>query len=147
MAIPKYLLRPMRFFKPHRSLLPDAGILFLRVAFGIMILLHGIGKLHDLINGKSDFPDPVGIGSFPSLALVTFAEFGCAILLIIGLFTRLALVPLISTMLVVVFIHEAHLDLSDKETPVLFLIAFIGLFFTGAGKYAVDEKIKKKRSE
>lgn len=125
----------------------DAGLLLMRTGFGIMILLHGIGKLQDLISGANDFPDPIGIGSNLSLVLVTFAEFICAILLIIGLFTRLALMPLIITMFVVVFIHEAHLELFDKETPVLFLIAFTGLLFTGAGKYAIDEKIKKKIGE
>lgn len=125
----------------------NIGILSLRLGFGSMILFHGIGKLSGLINGATGFPDPIGIGSTFSLVLVTFAEFVCAIFLIIGLFARLALVPLIITMLVVVFIHEADLDLFDKEPPVLFLIAFIGLFFTGAGKYAVDEKIKNKNDE
>lgn len=123
----------------------DTGILLLRAGFGIMILMHGIGKLQDLISGANDFPDPIGIGSTLSLALVTFAEFICAILLIIGLFTRLALVPLIITMLVVVFIHEAHLDLFDKEPPVLFLIVFIALFFTGAGKYSMDYRAMRKK--
>jgi putative oxidoreductase len=134
----------MTVLKFYRKSYTDAGILFLRIAFGIMILLHGIGKLQDLMSGANDFPDPIGIGGTLSLALVTFAEFICAILLIIGLFTRLALVPLIITMLVVVFIHEAHLDLFDKEPPVLFLIAFVGLFFMGAGKYSIDEMINKK---
>ena len=119
----------------------DIAVLILRLAFGGMILLHGLGKLSDLKNGTGNFPDPIGIGSTPSLILVTFAEFGCSLFLMIGLLTRLALVPLICTMFVVVFIHEAHLEIGDKEPPILFLIAFIGLFISGPGKYSVDKRL------
>ncbi len=119
----------------------DAGIFLFRIGFGSMILMHGIGKFQDLLSGNGDFPDPIGIGSTPSLILVTFAEFLCSIFLILGLFTRFALIPLIFTMIVVILIHESHLDLFDKEPPVLFIISFIGLFFTGAGKYSIDNKL------
>ncbi|MCW5911561.1 MAG: DoxX family protein [Cyclobacteriaceae bacterium] len=129
-----------KFLKQDYS---DFGILLLRLSFGGMIFLHGLGKLFDLISGKPGFPDPIGLGSAASLFLVTFAEFGCAILLVIGLFTRFALIPLIFTMVIVVFVHEAHLEIGDKEPPVLFMLAFTGLFITGPGKYSMDYRIFK----
>lgn len=124
----------------------DAGLLLMRIAFGLLIWLHGIGKLQDLISGKNDFPDPLGIGSVPSLVLVTIAEFICPLFLMLGLFTRFALMPLIITLLVVVFVHEADLALFDKEAPVLFLAAFAGLFLTGPGQYALDARMQKKNN-
>lgn len=119
----------------------DPAVLFLRLAFGGMIFLHGLGKASDLMNDTGNFPDPIGIGNTLSLALVTFAEFGCSIFVMIGLLSRLALVPLIFTMCVVVFIHEAHLEIMDKEAPILFLIAFSGLFISGPGRYSIDNRL------
>ncbi len=48
----------------------------------------------------------MGIGSTASLALVVFAEFFCGLFIVIGLFTRLAAIPLIIASCVVVF--KAH---------------------------------------
>lgn len=136
------MIRKMLFDRNYT----DAGLLLLRVSVGLLIGMHGIGKLQDLMSGQNDFPDPIGIGSTPSLVLITFAEFLCPVFLIIGCLTRLALMPLIIAMMVVVFIHEAHLELFDKETPVLFLIAFTVLLFTGAGKYSVDHLMNKRKN-
>lgn len=135
------MIRKILFYRNYT----DTGLLLLRLSIGLMIWMHGIGKLQDLIRGKNDFPDPIGIGSTPSLVLVTFAEFICPLFIIMGLLTRLAALPLMITMAVVVFIHEAHLGLFDKEPPVLFLMVFTGLFFTGAGKYSVDYKLIKRK--
>lgn len=133
MSIKQFLKRPCH----------DLGILLTRVSFGGMILAHGIGKLSDLINGGSNFPDPIGLGSTASLVLVTFAEFVCAVLLMAGLFTRLALLPLIFNMVVIVFIHEAHLDIGDKEPAILFMLAFVCMFVTGPGRYSADGRLSK----
>ena len=102
------------------------------------MLMHGVGKMERLISGSWNFADPIGIGSDASFILVTFAEFVCAILVILGLLTRFAVIPLIIAMFVVVFIHSADQSISEKERPILFLIAFLGLFFTGPGKYSID---------
>ena len=125
----------------------DPGLLVIRVCFGAMILMRGMGKMERLISGSWDFADPIGIGSEASFILVTFAEFVCAVLLIMGLLTRFALIPLIITMFVVVFIHGTDQSLSDRERPVLFLIAFLGLFLTGPGKYSIDGLLFKVRGK
>ena len=64
------------------------------------MLSHGIPKLMNWGSLSDTFPDPFGVGSALSLALAIFAEVGCSALLVVGLFTRLATVPLIVTMLV-----------------------------------------------
>ncbi len=111
--------------------------------------LHGWGKLGMLTDGsmsKSDFafPDPVGIGEGPSLVLAMSAEFACSILLVLGLFTRLACVPLIVTMAVAVFIVHNGDPWGDKELPFLYLAGYLTLLFTGPGKFSVDALIMKR---
>ncbi|HEX9651564.1 MAG TPA: DoxX family protein [Cyclobacteriaceae bacterium] len=119
------------------------ALLIFRVAVGGMMLTHGIPKARRVFAGDWRFGDPIGLGSEVSLLLATFAEAGCGILIILGLWTRLASVPLVITMAVAGFIHHAPDPFSTKEKSFLYLAAFILLFFLGGGKYSLDRTLSK----
>lgn len=119
---------------------PDVAILLLRIGTASLMLTHGIPKLLRVLEGDFSFSDPIGIGSTTSLILVTFAEAICAFLVLIGLMTRISLIPLIIAMIVAVFVAHAGDPFGDKELGLFFLISFIVLFLTGPGKYSVDQK-------
>jgi putative oxidoreductase len=119
----------------------DYGLLILRVGISFFMVHHGYEKLQSLLAGSTDFPDPLHVGGQMSLALTVFAEFFCSILLALGLFTRFALVPLIICMLVIVLIVAAKESLADREHAIMFLVVYLGLFCTGAGKFSVDKKL------
>jgi len=116
----------------------------LRVAIGVFMLTHGIPKFQKLMSGHIKFADPFGIGATPSLILAVFAEFACSILLILGLATRLAAIPLIITMLVVVFSVNAADPFAKKELPSIYFLIFFGFLLLGAGKYSIDHLIGGK---
>ena len=133
-----------KFLKPIK--LPasaDWGVLILRVGISLLMLTHGYAKLQNLLAGDHSFADPIGIGEELSLYLTISAEFVCSILVILGLFTRAALVPLIITMIVVSFIVHGPDPLADKEHALTFLIVYITLFLTGPGKMSVDSGLYK----
>jgi len=113
-------------------------LLLSRIAIGAFMLTHGLPKLQMLMAGNAHFADPFGIGEVPSLALTVFAEFACAILLILGLATRLATIPLMITMLVAIFYAHATDPFGKKELAVIYLVIFLGFFILGPGKYSVD---------
>lgn len=115
----------------------DLTTLALRLAGGLL-LLHGIPKLLNFGERINSFGDPLGIGSTASLALCVFAEFFCTALVVLGLFTRYALVPIIINMAVIVFIVHGAEPLKERELPIIFLLIFTALFFSGPGKYSVD---------
>ena len=119
-------------------------LLISRVAAGAMMLLHGIPKFHQLMAGNIQFADPFHIGMASSLALTVFAEAGCSILLILGLATRLATIPLIITMLVAIFSIHAADPFGKKELAVIYLLLFTGCCILGAGKFSIDHLISKK---
>ena len=119
----------------------DAVLFILRIFFGGFMLLHGYPKLEKLLSGSSEFADPFGIGAQASLFLAVFAEFVCALLLIFGFMTRLALVPLIITMLTAVFIIHGSDPLSDKEHASLYLIVFFCIYLLGPGRFSLDDKV------
>ena len=121
----------------------DFVLMLLRVVFGAMMMMHGYHKLLNIISGQMEFGDPIGIGESLSLNLTVFAEFFCSILLILGLMTRLALIPLMITMLVALFIVHQNDPLEEKEIAILYLIGFYAIYLTGPGGLSMDAKLFK----
>lgn len=130
-------------FMSSAPLANDLGLLFLRIVSGAGMLTHGFPKFQKVLEGNLKFGDPIGLGEVPSLYLATFAEFLCAILVIIGLYTRLSLIPLIINMSVAFFIAHAADDFGTKEKSLLFLGMFIVIFLTGPGRFSIDNRLNK----
>lgn len=123
----------------QKEILLDIGLLLLRVSVaGMMLFCHGWGKLVNFADKSSTFPDPLGIGSPLSMALAVGAEVFCAAAVIVGFATRFAAVPLVITMLVAAFIVHADDPWRTKEFPLMYLLPFLALIFTGAGRFSVD---------
>lgn len=117
----------------------DFGYLVLRVsAGGTMLWQHGWPKLMGFAERMDDFADPFGMGGTFSLILIVFAEVICSALVVLGLWTRVALVPLILGMAVIAFMVKSGQDFAEKELAVVYLCAFITLLFTGSGRFSVD---------
>ena len=109
----------------------DIGLLLLRVITGAMIFSHGLAKIENFAALSAGFPDPLDLGAKTSLVLIILAEAGCAWLLIAGLLTRLATLPLI-------FGVHAPFTFAGSELPLMYLLVFVVLLLTGAGKYSLD---------
>ena len=123
------------------SLQNNLGLAILRIGGAGLLLTHGIPKLQRLFGeGPIEFPDPIGIGASPSLFLAVFAEFLCAILVLIGFKTRWASIPIVITMLVAALIQHADDPFGSKEKSLLFLLIFVTIMFLGPGAYSVDKK-------
>lgn len=122
----------------------DLGLLLLRVTSGLLLAVyHGWPKFQGFAERSTRFSDPFGISSQVSLTLTVFAELFCGVLIAIGLFTRLALIPLVVVMAVIVLIIHGADPLKTKEYALLLLVTYITLFFTGPGRYSVDAALKR----
>lgn len=120
-------------------------LLILRVAIAAFMLSHGLSKLEILTGGGPiKFGDPIGIGEMASLLLAIFAEVVCSVLVLLGLFTRLAVIPLIITMLIAIFVIHAPDAFEVKELAYHYLLVYVFLLFAGAGKYSADHTISGK---
>jgi putative oxidoreductase len=118
----------------------DYALLITRLVFGGLMLTHGWPKLMKIINSDWGFADPLGIGAAPSLILTVFAEFFCALAIVLGWKTRLVAIPLIFTMLVAALIIHGSDPLADKEMAILYLGGFAVLAFMGGGRLSIDRK-------
>ncbi|NRF40254.1 DoxX family protein [Pedobacter foliorum] len=119
-------------------------LLVTRIAIAAFMLTHGLQKLPWLLaGGEIQFADPIGVGQATSLVLTVFAEVVCSILVLLGLGTRLAVIPLIITMLVAILIIHAPDAFEKKELAVHFLVTYLFLLVAGSGKYSVDHLISR----
>ena len=126
--------------------LPDFGLLFLRMSVGLFIVFgHGWDKLMNFGTMSTQFPDPIGMGSTVSLALVVFAEVFCGLAFALGLVTRFSALPLIIFMLVGAAVFHADDPWQKKEFALLYLIPFVTVFLSGPGKYSLDRILFKNK--
>ena len=116
------------------------GLLFLRIGFSAAMLTHGYGKFMKVLAGDFSFGDPIGISPTASLILCTVAEFIAPIFLIVGWKTRwFSLIAVINMLVAFIIAHDGD-PFSKKEKSLMYLIAFIAIYFTGPGKYSVDKE-------
>jgi putative oxidoreductase len=116
----------------------NLALLILRIGFGGFLLTHGIPKINYLFESPIKFANPIGLGDTTTLILALIGEVVAPIFIIIGFKTKLATIPSALTMAVAAFIVHAKDDLGTKEHALLFLIAFVVIFLSGAGKYSID---------
>lgn len=119
------------------------GMLLLRVFLGLILISHGYPKLVNFSTLQHKFMNFMNMGSTVSLALITFAELFCGFLLLIGMFTRLAAIPVAIGMGVVFFV-ASHADLfGNGERGGMYFAASILLLLCGPGKISVDGMMGK----
>lgn len=116
----------------------NAAMLVLRIAMGALMMAHGYQKLVGFSSMKSDFYNLLGMGSTLSLALCIFAEFFCALFVMIGLFTRIVTLPLIISTSIALFDVHAMDFFNTGEKASLFLSGYIVLLLLGPGRASVD---------
>ena len=115
------------------------ALLLLRITVGVLMLTHGVGKFSALFAGEPiQFGDPIGVGASGSLALTVFSEVLCSILLLFGIATRFAAIPLIITMFVAAFIVHIDDDFALQELSLFYGMIYIVLAIAGPGKFSVD---------
>ena len=121
----------------------SAAMLLLRLGAGILMMHHGYDKLIHFDSLRHSFTNMLGLGSSLSLTLDIFAELFCAFFVVLGLFTRLATIPVLIAMSVA-FFHAHQGDIFGKgELPALYLVAFMTILLLGPGRVSVDGMMGK----
>jgi uncharacterized membrane protein YphA (DoxX/SURF4 family) len=128
------------------------ALLLVRILVGWVFVSEGIQKFV--------FPAQLGVGRFEKIGIlfphfmapfVGSVEIVCGSLLLIGLFTRVAVVPLLGVILVAIattklpmivktgvwsMLHEARADFS-------MLLGLVFLLITGAGTLSLDARMRR----
>lgn len=123
----------------------DLALLLLRLAFGgLMMGLWGKSKFLQLLTENPvQFLDPFGLGDQITLGLCVFAEVFCSALIALGLYTRLACIPLICNMIIAITYGEAGRPFVEREHAITYLVPYVVIFLMGPGWYSLDAQIRK----
>lgn len=126
----------------------EMAILFLRVFIGGVMLLHMIGKLQDYDNYVLNFQSIVGLNHATSFALSILFEGLFAVMIIMGVGTRLA--AALMAIVMIVSICEALMQgtVTDGESKLEFI--YIGIYITlvisGGGRYAISTMFLNRKN-
>ena len=125
------------------------SVLFVRLAVGLVFLVHGFGKLFGVgpfpfgLSGTAGFLAGLGFPSAMFFAWVlALVETLGGLAIILGLFTRYAaLLVGIDMIFALLLVHiPSGFYESNGEIALVLLLAAISLLFSGAGKHLVLEK-------
>lgn len=124
----------------------DIGKLLLRLALGVLILLHGLGKLAGGVGDIGRLLEGIGLPAYLGYG-VYVGEIVAPILLIAGWYARVgALLIAVNMVFAVVLAHkEELLRLSSSggwalELQGLFLFTALALIFTGPGRIGINRR-------
>ncbi|MEJ8853052.1 DoxX family protein [Variovorax robiniae] len=121
----------------------DTGKLILRLALGVLILLHGVAKLSSGVGYIAGLMTSHGLPS--ALAyLVYVGEIIAPVLLIVGIYTRpAAWITVINMLVAIALVHMKDISSLGKsggwalELQGMFLFAALAVAFLGAGRFSV----------
>lgn len=136
----------------------NLGLFIIRIIMGLLMAFFGYHKLANFSEmAASDFwmknVSFLGMHGQIPLALTIFAELFCSIFIIIGLFTRYSLAVLMFCMayIFLVVFPFSFINTGDNGTEFnssfTYFIIYLGLFFTGPGKYSLDYKLFTKNEK
>ncbi|WP_186307783.1 DoxX family protein [Paraburkholderia sp. BCC1884] len=119
-----------------RPTLVDIGLLFLRVCASLLVLaVHGLPKLIHYASQAAVIEDPFHLGRGVSMAFAIFAEVICPPLMILGIATRFAALPiLVVVVIALAFVHRDW-SLEQGQFAWMLLILFGTIAIAGPGRF------------
>ena len=145
----------MRFLSQIRATAAPDSMILIRALVGCVFLSEGIQKFL--------FPAEIGAGRFAKIglpspdflaSLVGVFEIACGALVLLGLFTRLAVIPLMIVMTVAIISTKIPILLEsgfwkmahESRTDFAMLLGAIFLLINGAGGFSLDASMNRNES-
>jgi putative oxidoreductase len=129
----------------------DAGLLVLRLTVGVLLLMHGMSKV---LHGVAWMSGPLGAVGLPDyLAYGAYiGEVLAPLLLIIGLWTRVAALLIMVDMIMAIFLVR-HGDIGKIgmsggwaiELEAMFLLGALAIALAGGGRFAPGRPAASRR--
>jgi putative oxidoreductase len=123
---------------------PDIGLLFARITGALLLLhVHGLPKIIHYQDELAHIDDPLGMGHTLTLWCALFAEVVCPVFIALGLFTRLAALPVVFLLAVSMVLVHPDWSIEQGQFGWLLVIVFGTIALSGAGRYSVDAKLRQ----
>jgi len=127
--------------------LQPLGLLGMRIALGVIMIAHGFPKVFGGMHNVVGMISSLGLPWW-SAYLSAWAEFFGGILILAGLFTRIAALAILIDMVVAIAkVHWQHglTGEGNYQFPMALAALSLGLMTLGAGPFALDRLIRGPR--
>lgn len=121
------------------SNLNNWALLIFRALLGIELFwVHGMKKFR-LENGQREqVPNPFNLPNKLNRIVATFSDTLLPFFVILGIGTRIAVLPIISVTAIGYFVVHRKDDREVRDIPYMYTLSFLLLLFLGAGTYSID---------
>ncbi|MEF9477898.1 DoxX family protein [Chryseobacterium sp. 1B4] len=117
----------------------DASFLVFRVLLAIQLFrVHGLKKFR-LENGQREvIPNPLGLPDQLNAIVASLADLVVPFLIILGLGTRLAVLPTIGVTAIGYFVVHRKDSPEVRDVPFMYTLSLLLVLALGAGRYSLD---------
>ena len=123
----------------------NVSMLVFRVLVSIELMIaHGLKKVGVGVATAEHVPNPIHLPDAVNQAFATAANLFFPVLVILGFFTRLSVLPILAVTLTGYFLVHWNDSLLVKDTPFMYSAVYLLILVLGPGKYSVDYFINKK---
>lgn len=121
------------------SALSNAALLAFRVLLAIELFrVHGMKKFRTENGQKEQVPNPLHLPEKLNGLVATFSDTVVPIFIILGLGTRLAVLPTIGVTAVGYFVVHRKDSPEVRDVPYMYTLSLLLILALGAGKYSLD---------
>jgi putative oxidoreductase len=125
--------------------LNNFALLFFRIAISVeLIIAHGLKKIGIGVAIAETVPNPLGLPEALNQAFAIGANIGMPLFIVLGLFTRIAVLPILAITLTGYFVVHFNDPILVKDIPFMYCVSFLFIAITGAGKYSLDNYFSSK---
>ncbi|MCJ8208372.1 DoxX family protein [Mucilaginibacter sp. RS28] len=130
----------------HLLLFSDAGsrinnwaLLFFRVFIGFELFrVHGLKKFKVENGQREHVPNPLGLPDKLNGLIATFSDTVVPFLLMLGVATRLILLPVMGVTSIGYFVVHRHDSVEVRDVPYMYTLCFLFLLIIGPGTVSID---------
>jgi len=130
-----------RLHSKDADYLNDLGLLYLRVCGALLLLyVHGLPKILHFSDELQRIEDPMHLGKGFSLCFSIFAEVICPLLIIAGVFVRVAAMSVLCLLVVAMFLVHPDWSVAEGQFGWLLMIIFGTVLIAGGGRFSAHVK-------
>lgn len=133
---------------PNSAIVFNISMLLFRVILSLeLMVVHGFKKIGINVAVPEQVPNPLHLPEALNNIFAVSANLFFPVFVILGLFTRIAIIPILAVTLTGYFVLHWNDALLIKDTPFMYSLSYLLILALGPGKYSVDYFIVNKRPE
>jgi len=120
----------------------NAALLIFRVLLAVELFrVHGLKKFRVKNGEKEHVPNPLNLPEALNSCVASFSDTVVPVFMLLGLGTRLAILPTIGVTAIGYFVVHRHDSVEVRDVPYMYTLCLLFLLVLGAGTYSLDHYI------